>query len=128
MIKIFSLGEEFFDAITRLDSYYEIFINPTSKELDEVSKQTEIATYEESIRFVAIKKKKELYVWSADVLHQYMLNKIDFKYGTDKYGDYLIGIIEKREGKWVMLNSNYTEMGSLIKDWDWVNKYIDISG
>jgi len=125
--------ERFFDAyISSHGSYYEIFINPSKKELIDVDKESQ---FEDGVRFFADPNHKEVYAISADVLH------MDFSaYLSKKYNIYLSwtnslsGIARNIKGNWVFVESDFMQAGwgdwqkeikkLLDTDWNWVNKYI----
>ena len=61
------LNEKFFVGAKARNHYFEIFVNPTSKEFDELHRA------HQNLRFILDVHQKKIYMWSADVIHVDML-------------------------------------------------------
>jgi hypothetical protein len=104
---------------------YEIFVNPTSKE---------IAEFKDGYRFLACAKKKEMYIFSVYILHQLAANDIwDSKVDLYKAPHILSGtIVDKKIEDLVPFNENASEVfdkkyyqGLKKHDWSWLSKYFN---
>ena len=137
MIKIKSFKEKFFDALELYKGrYYEIFVNPTPQEMNDAGSQSTLYTDVVGVRFIAYLKTKKVYVWSSDVVHRELMDKIidNFPEFKEK-GNALFGTAEKVSGKWDMTASDFmegTQSYTLInkildQDWSWVNRYIYVT-
>ena len=107
------------------DIFVEVFVNPSSKEMNDASKNSYVKN---TLRFTADIKNKKLYVFTSDVLHQYVWRKmIARKTGDGRtYNDKTLinGIADKKGGKWRMARSD----GAVIEynKLDWLKKWLDI--
>ena len=77
--------EEFKDALKKKDQYFEIYKNPNHDELIDMYRDMII-----SIRYIYDKKKEDLYVFSAELLHAFAADKLNIKY-SDFSEDYIFG-------------------------------------
>jgi len=85
-IKDTSLKEEWKDSIKVDDETYEIFINPTKRELLDLRKETDY------VRFIIDVKKMEILVWNADLFHKNVSDKFELPYNYPKATkDYIYG-------------------------------------
>jgi hypothetical protein len=123
--------EDFYDYF-RAPEYtnvknFPVHKNPSKKEIDEIIKDTE----EESARFIADPDKEIVYVFPANILHQYVSDKI---YKT-KPSILLFGLARKGAGRYLGefgqaigsdINDEKYYENILKKDWNWLNKYFDI--
>jgi len=66
------IQEEFYDGFKHNDNYYEIFKNPTSKEIDDI-KNVEFNF--QSIRGIIIDN--TVFAWTGKIIHDDMKNRID---------------------------------------------------
>jgi len=137
------LEEKYYDLITNpaLVQYfggkkegYPVFVNPTSSEIKELP---------DKVRFVADSKKKDVYVWDAEVIHSYALPNILIDPPSS-----LTGTARKIGGKLSMFYSDQLDYVLAVaspssrahefqyllrrswiweKDNKWVNKYVDIT-
>ncbi|KKM94043.1 hypothetical protein LCGC14_1202230 [marine sediment metagenome] len=142
MIKIRKFNEEFYDGMLYDDTYHEIFINPTKKELDIVYKEGFNIEGYRGIRFIAKNDTKQLFVFNSDLLHAYAVKKIFNKNGKillDANYQMVSGSIE---GNDYVVSESDTLWESEIKfsndpvmyleflletDWSWIDKYIYFS-
>lgn len=121
--------EEYHSTITATDSFVgkvtsEIFKNPTQKEL---------ATFkaEKYLRFIAISKTKTVYIFNADMLHEYASKKLRLGY---PYGGAIYGEAGLSGGKFYVSDSfmlyhlvekNPSAAKKLVDaDWKWLDKYL----
>jgi hypothetical protein len=130
------LKENFAFGIKYGDYYYEVFVNPTFKEMIEVSKDDSA----NALRFIAFTNKK-LYVHTANLIHNDVF--ITGKYKNDN--PYLPGVAIRKgnnfvyhdsdsfngfeyKGKWRSIIKSRRldkfEKAMLTKDWSWTEKYI----
>lgn len=117
-----------FFLTSKLGKNYEIFVNPTKKELNEFDK--------EGYRFLADAKAKKLYVFHSYILHQYAADHIFGEIDLYKSPHILAGTMYGKPAKLddlVPFNSEADEVFDKdfyekIKeyDWDWVKKYVNI--
>lgn len=137
------LNEEWVTGIERSRGaetfYYEIFKNPKPSEIKDLLDQSR---YYKGARFLADPKRKEVYVWSSDVLHskvfEHMGYSVSFAYGkfwagTSDYfsGKFLVNKEElvKRVAKG-LLDGDYDFMErygfdlSLVKEEWWLDKFL----
>lgn len=86
-MKLRELLEEFKEAIKVGNVYYEIFSNPTKKEIEELTKE------QSAVRFIIDFKKKKLYVFKAEGLHlpASKILKIPYDYREVDKGNYYFG-------------------------------------
>lgn len=118
--------EEFFDsysifgAKTKKDTV-EVFVNPTKKEIDEVSDK-------DAARFIANPKTKRIYIFTPDVIHYSVAKRV--RSGTENPLKTLWGVAHKKNNQWTMLTSDTARAKKsiieyLVKfDWGWSEKYI----
>ena len=120
----------------------EVFLNPSRKEMDEVSGSPRFSRADlldkggNHIRFIGTADGK-LYVFAPDLTHDEVITKMSLP----AYPHAFEGIAEKRGGKWVAtethsLESNLRNMDvvgynkrlktHLSQDWNFINKWIDI--
>ena len=86
------LLEEWKTSIKHYDKViYDIFKNPTQKEMIEILKQNppEEKADKNVVRFIIDKKHKNIYVFSSSLLHHYAAGKLDFPYNGKNDGDYI---------------------------------------
>lgn len=106
----------------------EIFINPSWKELMEITNRGE-----EDIRFSALHSKKKVYVWRAyDEIHDVVAREIPYKKWNINY-DLLEGIAYKQGSLFVahtsdqlmeLVRQNEEAFDDIInKDWTWLKRY-----
>jgi hypothetical protein len=132
------INEEYFMRVKNSNNSVEVFLNPSRKEFKE------IAANINSVRFIANKKTKKVYVWNTyEAIHSDMY-KLIFK------GDFQKETFERKiipgiadvlsSGKSIMYSSDWLgdffyrgEYGLTIKDlentkkdFQWMNKYINI--
>lgn len=114
------LSEEFFDSIKSYPTSNElcsIFMNPSTKDLIELRKETNNIM----LRFLVEVDKKNLYVFSNDLLHAYFISKYNIK-GRRIFGEgrHKQGKIEPTD----LYLSGYEESNELV-DWnlDWCKRY-----
>jgi len=129
------LEEAFFDykptpffLTSKLGKNFEIFVNPTKKELSEFG--------EDGYRFLANVKDKKLYVFSAYILHQFAAEHIFGEIDLYKSPHILAGTMYGKPAKLedlVPFNPEADEVFDKsfyekIKeyDWDWIKKYLNI--
>lgn len=103
---------------------FEIFVNPSKKELNEITKTSNY------IRFSAIHNKKRVYVWSADKEIHYHVNKNIPEMRNVKFTDTFSGVAKKKGQKYITIESDYFDHQKLSireeilkKDWSWLNIY-----
>jgi hypothetical protein len=149
------LKEEFSQGVKIHNTYYEIYVNPSVREMDEVADkvdpkkefgwdnawlkyQTKEGMY---LRFTALPNKK-LYVFSPWIIHEDLQNQL----GYTLEDVYIHGVARKINGRWTAVethniefmikhwdNPHYSIVRKELKefakvDWTWINKYISISG
>lgn len=111
--------------LTRFKSQYEggvsfeVFINPSQKELREF----------DAVRFIANNETKKVYVWGAHYeIHAVIWEKLGFS-SSNIYNskDVLSGTTIKKGGKHETKYSDAMKKHHLSVDWEWVNKYIDVT-
>jgi hypothetical protein len=130
-----ALSEDYFTRIkSSINPYnsYEIFVNPTQKELREF----------EAVRFSADFKKKEVLAWNwTSELHPDLREKLGVTIPPEErigkyWGIYFLeGVAVKRGSKFYMERSDvlhgfsYPEAitRQLEKDWSWVDRYIVVT-
>lgn len=124
------LTEKYFKRVKgRYGTSFEVFVNPTKKEL------MEVGGGEYGIRFIADDEYKKLYVWNAlKLIHQEAWEAMGFKGHIAYRDDYMLGQARHiGSGKW-LVKSNYEKRMQKQTDYDrfekfkWVQKYIDIKG
>lgn len=97
---------------------FDIFVNPTSKELKELKK------YQIGVRFIVDNKNKKMYVFSSDLLHNSAAAKLNLDYTrfSTKRTDLYFGEGSISGNK--ILVDNW-EKKNLRKYGDWIDKYIE---
>ncbi len=141
MIKIRKFSEEFYDGI-KYNTYHEIFVNPTKKELDIVyNEDTDFPEYR-SVRFLAKNDTKKLYIFSGDMTHNVAIKKIfnerftimlnphyQMLGGTIEGDDYTVTNSDSLSKGYIELSNNlYMYLKFLLEtDWSWIDKYIYFS-
>src|SRR5271157_4144185 len=140
-IKLGKLVEAFYSGIKYMGGEYkEIYINPTSTEINEVSESLRPKSEDNLVdskiagryvRYTAIPSKK-IFVFSPYILHE----DLDRKFGIDtSKGEYIHGIARKIRGKWTTVEAHsmdhivrehkINEIKKFINtDWSWMDKYI----
>jgi hypothetical protein len=129
------LNEKWLDDVQEYGSTYEVFMNPSRKEIRQLDKSG-------GYRFIVNHKKKEVYMVSANSYHSTMWdesevrNRIGFSYDSYSYNakgfDYIYcgdGITNGRYGSDTMetLGTNYPNQLEKLanQDWSWVKKYLN---
>lgn len=99
---------------------YNIYKNPDKKEIDEAKKHSDGA-----IRYIVDFNKKNVYVFTAYLLHSDASRKLNIDYNDKE--NYFFGIAEKIDG--ISFNKNWCVSGYskkiFKKNWDFCKKYID---
>lgn len=122
------LNEKYFKRIKgRYGTSFEVFVNPTKKEL------MEAGAGDYGVRFIADNKYKKLYVWNAlKLIHQEAWESMGFSGHIIYKDDYMLGQARHiGSGRW-LVRSNYEKRMQDQTDYDrfkrfkWVQKYIDI--
>lgn len=114
-MKLKELLEEFKTTIKDLTSgeHYDIFVNPNSKEMDEIKK----SNLYKSARYIIDFKRKKIYIFSIEVVHRVVADVLKIPY--DEHGNkrYFFdgGLIQ--DGK--ILNAS---SGKRFKQ-EWMKKY-----
>lgn len=125
-MKIRELCEEFVDAVKySKDEYYEIFKNPTSKEVSDAKSK------EFGIRFIIDFKNKSFYIFNDNLLHAAAAKKLKIHYNYPNWDntDYAfgVGIVVGGKVKNLLSGIDTNDNRKLeIKDGkhDWLDKYI----
>ena len=94
----------------------EIFVNPTKKEMEEISLKLRGSKY---LRFIAKLKGKKLYVFSPKEYHSRVSEKIK---GAGSEIDFW-GVAKKEETNWI-LDSSDTRRKINLYDFKWFEKWI----
>ena len=132
------LNEKYFGRVDKKygEGSFEVFVNPSTKELKEVDNG-------DGVRFTADSKSKRVYVWDADkAIHNSVWDEeSSISKGRDfnsaSCDEVLHGTCELKGGKFHMDYSDEMEyqesrkdfdVESLLKTFNWVNKYIKIDG
>lgn len=146
-IPVFStqLKENYVGSLTgQFKDFIEVFVNPDSKELRDLSKDANI------IRFIADAKERKVYMWDGEELHLNIIESLLPEYyqvyfhGTQE-GTVLIGTGILHGTKAYMTNADALEYDAdrffdgvesawddmvekgLLTDWSWAGAFIDIS-
>jgi hypothetical protein len=134
------INEEYDGRIKSGSKSFEVFVNPSFKEMKEIDENV-------GIRFIANAKRKKVWVVNGwDLVHVDMWNNIsNIKKGfTGKYIDIpleelLPGECRQQGGKYVMTWSDRMDrydrkslitlkyLDILLKNYKWLNRYIDIN-
>jgi hypothetical protein len=121
------ITEAWLDVIKTKSAIVEVFVNPTSHEMEGFRKT--------GVRFLADYKKKKLYIWNLYTYHsnlvlQLIRNKhIPAGAADDQNPDYLRGIANVGSGKLKLEDITYShihqtdEEKEKEKDWSWLDKY-----
>jgi hypothetical protein len=124
------LLEEYETSFRMGSKYIEIFSNPTFSELRDIG---------EEVRFIADPKKKIVYAWHPDALHDDACPRLG--YGSQWERKVLLPGLASQDGTQYIahtseslefLNTRHEEnrefAQTILKaDWSWVNRYISIS-
>jgi len=123
---ILRITESYYDRVKIGKSSYEVFLNPSPKELRGIGNQ---------VRFTADAQKKQIFVWDAEVLHWKAREMAGFPDYTEP--GVLDGEAEKVGGSYEMVYSDQLGFDhhwvaqifyEIIKlDWSWSDKYIKIT-
>lgn len=124
----FYLNEEFGTGIKINNNYYEIFINPTEGEMENLKKE-----YGGQFRFIIDIKNQKIYVFPSELLHHYVSSKYKIPY-HEQYNKpdspYIYGQGVFKNGKIIVSPLYFNEIAekkyNKIKDEKWVSKYIRI--
>lgn len=73
---LIKLNEEFYGGFKVNGEYVEIFKNPSKEEIRDVANDNRFG--ESFVRFLALYDIEDLYIWSADILHDEIDYKLDF--------------------------------------------------
>jgi len=125
------LNEKYLERIKTRKGSVEIFINPSRKELIESNGKY-------GIRFIADNKTKKLYVWNAyDANHFDVWKQLKGKELPYIDVDMFHGLAETKGGKVILKETHQVrvwvfdkqddKIKQLYKNFQWMNKYIDIS-
>ncbi|HUW43522.1 MAG TPA: hypothetical protein VMV95_00995 [Bacillota bacterium] len=121
-MKLKTLLEEWKDSIKVGRYTYEIFKNPTQKELSSVAAQADKegirSMVDDDIRFIIDKKKKDLYVFSSLITHPDAASKLGIKYSDfEEEHIFHYGTYKKKKGK-IKLGDveDFPEATNLVKD------------
>ena len=134
-MKLRLLAEEFVDYFVSRGFHgqkfdYPIYKNPTYDEIKQLWKEAKETKYIESIRFLAIPQKKEVYIFPSLIMHanvaaQFKLpywNKFSFP-GVAVWNNNK-RILEVVESVYFEDVADSTERGYLMnKSWKWLEKY-----
>lgn len=131
-IKDRAKDESFVAGTEKFSRYFEIFKNPSKKEV--ISAINQNIGYADSVRFIADVSTKDLYIFPSDLLHGHAAEQIyntDPKkiYDENKTGRIFLGIANFRSGK-LFLNRTYSnpEESHFQFDWDWLETYMETYG
>jgi hypothetical protein len=151
------LKEEFSQGVKVAGQYYEVYVNPSVREMDEVADRVDPKKkfgwdnawikYQNKegqyLRFTALPNKK-VYVFSPFLLHEDLCKTLGYNLKEDTY---IHGVALKINGRWTAVEAHNIEF--MLKhwhepevykrireelerfakvDWSWINKYISISG
>ena len=130
--------EEFVDTIvypggtrsTAKKKEIDVFKNPSPKEMKEVAEDN-------TLRYIAYHPTKTLYVFMPGVFHFHIFDRL-FPQAKGTYfttPNLIGGVAQKVKGKWVSTSAHSLTFARVSgkakeitrKNWDWVNKYIDIN-
>lgn len=81
-MKLKTFLEEFKTGVKHGKKYFEIFVNPTSKEIREAGKNTN-----NIVRYIIDKKKKKLYIFPANLLHDEASEELKIRYVIERSTD-----------------------------------------
>jgi len=110
-----NLKEEWVDSIkTSKGKLFDIFVNPTPKELSEL---------EDFVRFIVDWKNKKIYVFDHFLLHKIAADKLKIPYNPNKYFPYYFGISKIKNGKLIKLSELLKILKSKPEEKEWLNKY-----
>jgi hypothetical protein len=121
------ITETWLDIVKAGSSHVEIFVNPTSHEMEGFRKT--------GVRFLADYKKKKLYIWNLYTFHSSLvLQMIKNKHlpaaaADDENPDYLRGLANVVSGKLELEDITYSHIHQTEeekkkgKDWSWLDKY-----
>lgn len=118
-VDLIKLIEEYFTTYSRMGNTTEVFVNPSRKELIDA-----IRVYD-GVRFIADPNTKKVYIWSIDVLHQFMYDytlKIPTEFKKLLKGDVIRELGKGIEVEINLVGDDINFMKS--KDWSWVSNYI----
>jgi hypothetical protein len=127
------MNEEYLTRLNYKGKSFEVFVNPSVKEIKQLDKM-------DGVRFTAILKDKKVYVWDSYVaIHNDVWDMETGKgrnFNSASCEDALHGECEFKGGKYVMNFSDeiHYQLGigkrfyirDIIKDFKWVNRYINI--
>jgi hypothetical protein len=125
------LTEKWIKSFKSRGDIIEIFKNPTKKEFKEVAGTTDFDFLKgEWVRFIADIENREVYIWHPEIIHSMAWSRIgDNRPFTDV--TLLTGVAQIKGGKWKMADSdegvNRNLMAYGIEDWEWANKWIDLT-
>ncbi len=116
------LLEEFKDGFKIKDYYVEVFVNPSSKEMNDASKKG-------CVRFIADPKSKKVYVFSPLALHNDVSKKLKFGKWQVASKENMWGVAWKVGRKWILSSSDsFKSLGDKrATTWEWMKKYVDFS-
>ena len=111
-------------------SNYEVFVNPTKKEIKDAIGDSD--GYRYTIDF----KHKKVYVFSADAVHEDLFNMVDelpsyFMYwnGDRTHSFIFTGAVERGNVHYsdaILVYAGDDLRALLDQDWKWVSKYLDV--
>jgi len=128
------LKEEFADYVKPpfgSGKEYPVFVNPSPKEIMEAMG----ADARKKVRIIADSLTKKLYVFSPNLLHEFVAKKIGIKYYNNNFAFFGVGIVDKGKVKinvsssWTMRdNSNLDNFFSedIDKKWGWADRYSNL--
>jgi len=139
-LKLEKLLESFYEVIKKHGEHEEIYVNPTSSEIDKVSKRLIPKEYDNLIdskeqgyyiRYTAVPSKK-LYVFSPYILHNELVRTFGIEVET---GEFIHGIARKINGRWTSVEAHSIDhmvrehkkdeiRKFMNTDWSWMDKYI----
>jgi hypothetical protein len=118
-----SLKEEY---VFRLRGKYEVFVNPTQKEMREASDSDRLLS--PALRFIADHRKKKVWVHSANITHFDLESKLGIKWQNNS--NIIEGVAVRRAGAYYCTHADHLHHVDvkiyrkiIARDWRWLEKY-----
>ena len=120
-----------YHIIKNNEFYVEIFVNPSKKEFNDAAGKASFDHWAgRYVRFYADMKKKKVYIWNPETIHDDIWKKIGDGRSYNN-STLLSGVAQLIGGKWTMFDSDEGVKHILRdykpSDWEWVDKWIRVT-
>ena len=115
-MKLRDLLEEFKTGIKVYGKYFEVYVNPSKKEIEKITKKTDGL-----VRFIVDYKNKKIYMFDFKVLHHKVAKELGISYRDENF---YFGSGDVEHGKIVDWDPSPMTPSDELKKKAWLKKYI----